>query len=183
MARETRESSFDELARGLASGTVSRRKALQLMGAALVGGTLGSLGGVAAADEECKPNGKKCRKDKQCCSGNCEGRKCAAAACTSNGGTCTSGSQCCSGNCKSGMCVESCIPPNAIPCDLSNPTAACGPNVPGACFCGAEASSQAAYCLQGVTGIPCTTSCDCPTGQFCHAPNGTAFCVSVCSPS
>jgi hypothetical protein len=38
MAREA--SPFDELARGLASGELSRRKALKLMGAALVGGTL-----------------------------------------------------------------------------------------------------------------------------------------------
>jgi hypothetical protein len=49
-----------------------------LMGAALVGGALGSLGGVAAADDECKPTGKKCRKDKQCCSGKCEGGTCSA---------------------------------------------------------------------------------------------------------
>ena len=42
MARETTESSFDELAIGLSSGTLSRGKALRLMGAALVGGTLGS---------------------------------------------------------------------------------------------------------------------------------------------
>ena len=62
MARERTgaSSSFDELAIGLSSGSVSRRKALKLMGAALLGGTLGSLGGVAAADELCKPDGKKC---------------------------------------------------------------------------------------------------------------------------
>src|SRR5919107_1109369 len=39
----------DELTRGLASGTLSRGKALRLMGAALVGGTLASLPGVAWA--------------------------------------------------------------------------------------------------------------------------------------
>jgi hypothetical protein len=80
MARETAESSFDELTRGLASGSISRGRALRLMGAALVGGTLASLGvgGVAVADNECKPTGKKCRKDKQCCSGKCEGGTCAS---------------------------------------------------------------------------------------------------------
>jgi hypothetical protein len=64
----------DELARGLASGALSRRKALRLMGAALVGGTLASLGGIgeAAADPPgCKRNGKHCKKDTQCCSGDC----------------------------------------------------------------------------------------------------------------
>jgi hypothetical protein len=49
MARETSESSFDELARGLASGNITRGKVLKLMGAALLGGTLTSfgVGGVA----------------------------------------------------------------------------------------------------------------------------------------
>jgi hypothetical protein len=45
----TEEHSFDELARGLASGSVSRRKALRLMGAALLGSTLASIPGVALA--------------------------------------------------------------------------------------------------------------------------------------
>ena len=40
MARGTTESSFDELTRGLASGNITRGKAIRLMGAALVGGTL-----------------------------------------------------------------------------------------------------------------------------------------------
>jgi hypothetical protein len=38
MSPEARERSFDELARGLASGSVTRGKALRLLGAALVGG-------------------------------------------------------------------------------------------------------------------------------------------------
>jgi hypothetical protein len=38
MATETPERSFDELTRELASGTLSRSRALRLMGAALVGG-------------------------------------------------------------------------------------------------------------------------------------------------
>jgi hypothetical protein len=46
----TREHSLDELAKGLASGTVSRRQALRLMGGALLGGVLASIpGGVALA--------------------------------------------------------------------------------------------------------------------------------------
>jgi hypothetical protein len=51
MSQETTNRSFDELASGLASGSISRGKALKLMGAALVGGTLASLGiGEAGAD-------------------------------------------------------------------------------------------------------------------------------------
>jgi hypothetical protein len=48
--------SFDELAKGLATGEVSRRKALRLMGAALVGGALASLPGTAWA---AKPAGQQ----------------------------------------------------------------------------------------------------------------------------
>jgi hypothetical protein len=47
--RSKAELPFEDLAKGLASGTVSRRKTLQLMGAALVGGALASIPGVAWA--------------------------------------------------------------------------------------------------------------------------------------
>src|SRR5918998_4175326 len=109
MSPEARERSFDDLARGLASGEVSRGKALRLMGAALVGGSLASLGlgGVAAADDVCKPVNKKCRKNAHCCSGNCSSGRCTAAACVSNGGGCTSrgaSSECCSEYCSGGIC-------------------------------------------------------------------------------
>jgi hypothetical protein len=51
VSEETTNRYFDELASGLASGSISRGKALKLMGAALLGGTLASLGiGEAAAD-------------------------------------------------------------------------------------------------------------------------------------
>jgi hypothetical protein len=77
MARETAEGSFDELARGLANGGISRGRALRLMGADLLGGTLASVGiREASADPiGCKRNEKKCKMSSQCCSLNCvEGR-------------------------------------------------------------------------------------------------------------
>src|SRR5215217_1323031 len=95
MARGTRDNIFDELASGLANGTLSRGKALKLMGAALAGGALASLGiGEAAADRPgCKRNGKACKSDTQCCSGTCSGGTCAS--CRSVGGSCTADIQCC----------------------------------------------------------------------------------------
>jgi hypothetical protein len=117
MSPEARERSFDELVRGLASGSLSRRKALRLMGAALVGGTLASFGtgGVALADDECKRTGKKCRKDKQCCSGNCSSGTCAA---------CPSGQVLCNGSCVSTSCSEGQIfDPSSCAC-----VAQCRPN-------------------------------------------------------
>jgi hypothetical protein len=111
MSPEARERSFDELASALASGNISRRRALKLMGAALVGGTLASLGiREAAADPPgCKRAGKRCKRDTQCCSGNCSSSGTCAAACVSNGVSCTSDSQCCSGNCDDVFGV--CLPP------------------------------------------------------------------------
>ena len=53
MSPEARERSFDELARGLANGSISRAKALRLMGAALVGGALASIPRVALAQGTC----------------------------------------------------------------------------------------------------------------------------------
>jgi hypothetical protein len=84
VSQETTNRTFDELASGLASGSISRGKALKLMGGLLVGGTLGSLGigGVATAARKCKPAGKHCKSATQCCSGNCSSsRTCAAAPC------------------------------------------------------------------------------------------------------
>jgi hypothetical protein len=85
MTKEAAERSFDELASALASGTLSRGKALRLMGAALVGGVLASIPGIAEAAPALKPGGRKCRSDSQCesrlclpsgvCSGFPSGRK------------------------------------------------------------------------------------------------------------
>jgi hypothetical protein len=49
VSQETTNRSFDDLARGLANGSITRGKALKLMGAALLGGTLASFPGVAWA--------------------------------------------------------------------------------------------------------------------------------------
>ena len=101
MGTGTTERSFDELARGLASGKLSRGKALRLMGAALVGGTLASVPGIALAAPKPRPDGRKCKANSQCQSGNCSGGTCAAA-CVSDGDPCNSPGQCCSAYCSEG---------------------------------------------------------------------------------
>jgi hypothetical protein len=70
--KQTDEYSFDELARGLATGTISRGRALKMMGAAILGGgVLTLLPGVAqgqdvgvegggCADNEKAINNKRC---------------------------------------------------------------------------------------------------------------------------
>jgi len=75
MSPEARDHSFDELTRGLANDTLSRGKALRLMGAALVGGALASIPGIASAKPN-KPAGAKCKHNHQCLSGQCVGGEC-----------------------------------------------------------------------------------------------------------
>jgi hypothetical protein len=180
MTEEDRASSFDELTRGLASGSISRGRALRLMGAALVGGTLASLGiGEAAADPiGCKRNGKHCTKDKVCCSGNCDSVSgtCADAppTCGAIGATCTGNTDCCSGRCASGMCAEPCPAGRVL---LSNGTCAlpCGAGLPicpscrsdGLPSCAAEAGTGRPFCQGDSAGTTCTTTNDCSTGQLC----------------
>jgi hypothetical protein len=79
--------SFDELAKGLATGAVSRRKALRWMGGALVGAALASVPGVAWANDRCSEGQTRCgdrcvnlqRSERHCgsCSNRCpEGSEC-----------------------------------------------------------------------------------------------------------
>jgi hypothetical protein len=164
MSPEAREHSFDELTRGLASGSISRGRALRLMGAALVGSALGSLGGVAAADDECKPAEKKCRKDHQCCSGNCgEDHKCAA--CPS--GTTPCGTQCCQ---TAETCVNDACCPNARVCGTGTSVTCCteGQECGGGACCTPRGGS-------------CTTATDCCGGLDCDSNKGTCCSPNVAS--
>jgi hypothetical protein len=66
----TKERSFDELAKGLATGTISRGRALRMLGATLAGAAFASIPGAAWA-AKCKPLLQKCMANRQCCSKNC----------------------------------------------------------------------------------------------------------------
>jgi hypothetical protein len=172
MAPEAREHSFDELARGLASGTLSRGRALRLMGAALVGGTLTSfgIGGVAAADDECKPTAKKCKKNKQCCSGNCSGGTCAA---------CPSGQVLCNGSCVSTgcsegqvfdpascACVTQCVPNQRV-CTADTPC------------CSGDICANGRCCTE--LGGTCTFSSQCCGNLSCPTADGTCCSMEECT--
>jgi hypothetical protein len=63
----TAEHSLDQLARGLANGSVSRRKALRLMGGILAGTVLGSVPGIALTQRAAEAALRSCRDASACC--------------------------------------------------------------------------------------------------------------------
>jgi hypothetical protein len=156
MTDNWRESSFDELAKGLASGEVSRGQAIRLMGAALVGGTLASVPGIAWATPRPKPNGRRCKTNSQCQSGNCNDRVCVG---------CPSGTTECDRTVGEGppgpQCVPDCPPEqvlNTARCQCVVPTG--GTNL--TCICGDF--SERLVCSAGST---------CPDDR-------TSICRDVC---
>ena len=156
--------SFDQLARELADGTLSRRRALRMMGAALVGGVLASVPGVAwaAKPAPCPPGVQKCGK--ACCPDAtfiCAQGKCACPTGTTRiGNTCCQNAQVCGSNCGC-QTGEGCC--NGVCTDLSTTIncGACG----NACTTGQSCENQT-----------CVTNC--PPGQ--EVCNGA--CVPTCDP-
>ena len=116
---------LDDVSRIIAS-PVSRRKLLGLVGGAVGGAVLASLGldKTAAAfgggdEPKCSKeqtfcNGKCCDKGESCCGGKCCG--CGQECC--NGVCCGPGSKCCNGKCCPGVvCNGKCCEQNEICCD------------------------------------------------------------------
>jgi hypothetical protein len=198
MAREGKGAiSFDDLARGLADGSITRGKAIRLMGAALVGGALGSLGiGEAAADPPgCKRNGKTCTRNEQCCSGNCSGVSCQAQSTTTTTSTsttststtttstttpmclpsgnfrCTADTQCCSG-----ICNEFVGFPGFLQCnECRSPGGSCadGEQCCNNGFCQANGT-----CCGGI-GDTCLFDADCCGGSCSNQGPGTSGSCSL----
>jgi hypothetical protein len=181
VSQETSNHSFDELARGLADGSVTRGKALRLLGAALVGGALASLPGAALADDDCRRFGRRCRRDSQCCSRNCvrrgddkvcgcpEGQRRCNDRCVNldrNENHCGS----CSNRCAEGQeCMEG----------------VCGGGEPVCVSTGGSCNADTECCSGNCTGLVCQ---ECPRNSCspCNCgPDGTlnqSTCTCECSP-
>jgi hypothetical protein len=117
----TQEHSFDELAKALAAADVSRRRALRLVGQALLGGVLASIPGVAWAHHEpqhpippgqvrrCQEGEVKCRgtccgPEDLCCNGVCTNVSFNRDNCGACGNVCQEGEDCCG--------AQGCVPLN-----------------------------------------------------------------------
>ena len=172
MSPQARERSLDELAKGLASGNLSRRKALKLVGATLVGGALASIPGIASAKPN-KPEGAKCNHNHQCASEQCvEGR-------------CGSVGPICDPPCPEGEeCTEG-RPPFPPFCRPIPPT--CTPSCPEncGCFVTADGTTRCISCPLGICALNGVTSCeDCdPVAEVCIPGPGGDFpfsCAPLC---
>jgi hypothetical protein len=203
MATQTTESSLDELAKGLATGTLSRGKAIRWMGGALLGAALASLPGMAWADD-CRRLGRECRRDSQCCSKNCvrwgdhkvcgcsEGKTRCKYRCVNLqtnerhcgrcGNRCAEGQECVDSVCQGGGC-----PPGRV--ELSNGTCAISCGTPGSPECGSCAGNCAesfevrgtGYCYTtGSSDIPCSADSACPIGEFCSFTGAMGRCTAAC---
>jgi hypothetical protein len=198
MSEEANGWSFDELAKGLASGTMTRRKALRLVGAAVVGGTLASVPGVAWAasnpkrcgslgvcpgDTVCLQKGKNpqcgCPSPTQLCGTNqCVNTQTDSSNCGSCGNACAAGQ-----SCQGGQCVVSCgsgtCPATAPQCcqgigDAANQIACCPP-------------PDISTCAHGVGGRPicgppgqCGEFVTCSSTTQCCEGTGTSAGAGVC---
>ena len=167
MPRETRERSFDELAKGLVTGTVSRRKALRMFSAALVGGTLASIPGIAWAVKPVCPSGVKCKGE--CCP---EGATCVKG--TGGGCTCPTGQTACNGTC---------VDTNTDPFNCGGCGNQCGQGQPPCCIEGtcvgfAQADpSQGDLCVCAGGGDGCSPLVNMGFDVTCCADN---TCREIC---
>jgi hypothetical protein len=198
--------SFDVLAIGLAGGTMPRRRALRLFGAALAGTVMASIPGVAWA-KPCKPGTlqcgtKCCPRDARCVRGECAcptgerlvGGMCRCIIRDSSGNptdTCPAGQHCQQQADSSGALVsEVCCPVGTCCIDASNNTAVCATKEEGAlttnCSC-LETVEGTTVCVEGQSqlcgvSVFCTSTSECPAGTVCRKTStGSTDPVGICS--
>ena len=176
------EHSFDKMARGLASGNLSRGQALKLVAATIFGGTFGVFGLEKPAEarrRRCRrcsstrpcPSGTCCQtrsNGKSCCVRSCpSGEACAGGNCCDElracGDVCCPSDQCCGGD-------GNCCPPGNTCCSAISAQPCCGANerccLPGCC------TDPNGLCCPAGSEAPC-----CPEGQECCPSGSTVACA------
>jgi hypothetical protein len=193
----TRERSFDELAKGLADGKLSRRKAVRMLGGALLGGALASIPGVAwaAKPASCPPGVPKCGKN--CCPDvtfACAQGKCACPAGTTRiGSTCCQNAQVCGQSCGcspgNGCCSGACTPLSTeLNCGSCGNACSGGKTCQGGvCACPQGQEDCGGVCRDlltdvancGLCGNACALDRTCVGGE-CVCPSGNTLCNGQC---
>jgi Stigma-specific protein, Stig1 len=190
MNEEPRERSFDELAKGLASGEVSRGKALRLMGAALVGGALVAIPGVAfARTPRTPPTGKGgCPQGRTLCRGKCYDLQTSSENCGQCGNVCSAGQVCQGGTClgaRGALCSSNSQCASGLYCSTGGTCEPCGPTTCATGCCDANGVCQpgTSNTACGGGGFPCrvcnTTRDVCAAGG-CEPLCGPATCPNGC---
>jgi hypothetical protein len=177
--------SFDDLARALAEGSISRRRALKLFVATALATLVPArfAGADDDDDRECKERGERCGGGRGRCCGQlqCREGRCrrprttttstttsttstsTTTVCLPDGSTCSNPTDCCSGNCSNGFCCASGY------VGLSNGTCAKPCTLGGrectGCLQGCTRTypSGETYCSGSFT--QCSSNTDCLSGQ------------------
>ena len=176
------EYSFDEVARGLATGTLSRTRALKLVGAALLGGALGIFGFAGSAEARrrrsscfpCTTSNPSSYPYGYCCltrtggtsgclvrSSFCEnppsGTECTCCPVGCGGTCCPEGSICCPEGSEAPCCPEGFV---------------CCPEGSGDSCCPEGSVCTPQGCRLTCSAIPCESDDDCPPGCGCIVDEG-----------
>jgi hypothetical protein len=168
------ESSFDELAKNLADGSISRRKALRFIGGAFVGGLLASIPGTAWAAKPPPPGKGGCPPGRVQCRGKCVDLKTDRNNCGQCSNVCSEQESCWGGKCCSSSRGEQF-------CDFGGGSRVCCPPdtycaYPGLCChfnetpCGGQCVSNDCQC------------CDFEDGQRCCPPDTYCAGFGLCCP-
>jgi hypothetical protein len=163
------KTALDELAKGLANGTISRRKALRVFGGLLAGGMLAFIPGVAWAQDW---GNSACVR---CCN-----RAFGPSEKTPEGRSARG--ECISQGARTGQCPVPCEDIEICTLEPNICASVCGP-VEFNCACVPTTEGQT-ICVVAECGGSCNSSDDCPEGAFCglvsECCSGEPVCVMPC---
>jgi CXCXC repeat len=181
----TEQRSFDALARGLANGTVSRRKAFRLFGAALASAAVAVVVPDRASAHhnpghvKCLGPGSKCATNSQCCSANCaltkEGKICGCPLDLGQEVICSgSNQQTCNCICTGNSCANGCCLNNI--CQGGNTVEACGRGGELCNACTTNVTNAHPVCNNGQCGFECNLGFTQCGNQCVNIATDTANC-------
>ena len=171
---------FDDLARGLVDGTLTRGKAIRLMGAALVGGALASFPGTAWAAKGGGGGKSACAKY---CKTLYPGDNAAQETCTSQGTKGTGPCFACGGpgNPAPTCSTNETLNTTTCQCEACTPGTSCGPGGVGTCRANGSGAGTTCSCDGS-----CAASCsECSASQVCIPSAGACLtspfvCLTPC---